>query len=687
MARPLENVRNIGIMAHIDAGKTTVTERVLYYAGRTHRMGEVDEGTTVTDWMAEEQRRGITITAAAITFDWGANMVNLIDTPGHVDFTAEVERCLRVLDGAVTVVCGVGGVEAQTETVWRQADKYGVPRVCFVNKLDRVGADFFRAVDSMRDRLGTRPLVLQIPIGAEREFRGMVDLIEMSALFFEEEAKGANILRGEIPGEMMDDCVRRREALIEAVAELSDPVMARYVEGEEVGVEELYAAIREITVQAAAAPVLCGSALRFKGIQPLLDAVGRYLPSPLDRPPVSGRDPKLEEPLERSASADEPFAALAFKVVSDRYDDLTYVRVYSGTLKARRRALNPRAGKRENMGRMYRMYANRREDPVDEIGPGDIVAVAGLSHTVTGDTLCDPAEPIVLERMDFPPTVIAMAIEPRTQADKGKLVEVLGRLAKEDPTFETRTDPETGQLVIAGMGELHLEVLKHRIREEYNLDANVGAPRVSYRETIARPVERAADFIQQTGGRGQYAKIRFRVDPAPALKGKVEFESCVRGGALAKEFIAAVGEGIIETAQGGVVTGYPLINIRVTLLDGNEHRVDSSVVAFRAAASLGLRSAVEEAGVVLLEPIMSLEIATPERYLGDVLNDLQSRRAEIVEVQDRSNLKFIRARAPLVEMFGYSTTLRSLTQGRGTHTMAPCDYRPAPEKVRSRVVV
>jgi len=685
-AVPFAKVRNIGIMAHIDAGKTTVTERVLYYSGLTHKMGEVDEGTAVTDWMPEEQRRGITITAAAITFPWRDHRLNLIDTPGHVDFTAEVERSCRVLDGAVVVLCGVGGVEAQTETVWRQADKYGVSRIAFVNKLDRIGSDFSAVVQALRERLGTNPLVLQVPIGRERDFRGVVDLLDMKALLFDEAQLGANPTVDEVPPSLRAECKRRREELIETVAEMSDPIMEQYLDGREIPAADLRAAIRSITIQAAGVPVLCGSALRYKGIQPLLNAICDYLPSPADMPPVEGRHPKTRKPIKRKPQAKEPFTALAFKTSTDRYDALTYIRVYSGTFRMGARTYNPREDKHEIPSRIYRMYANRRDESLTEIGPGDIVAVLGLSRTVTGDTLCDARHPAVLERMAFPATVISMAIEPRTQADKGKLLDALKRLAREDPTFETGTDPDTGQLVISGMGELHLEVLKHRIREEFNVDANVGPPRVSYRETIAEPIEQDADFIQQSGGRGHFARVRIRVEPRPG-SGEIEFESRLRHGELTREYTEAVQEGVLETARGGAVIGYPMIGFSVALLSAQEHPVDSSPLAFEAAASIALRRAAEAAGVVLLEPVMALEVAIPSAHLGDVINDLQSRRADIREIGDRGNLKIIQARCPLAEMFGYATVVRSLTQGRGTHTMEPCMYSPAPQKVRERLLM
>jgi len=688
MRVPIERRRNIGITAHIDAGKTTVTERILYYTGKTYKMGEVDEGTTVTDWMPEEQRRGITITAAAVTCHWRDYEITIIDTPGHVDFTVEVERALRVLDGAVAVLCGVGGVEAQTETVWRQADKYRVPRLVFVNKLDRPGSDFFRVVRELEERLRATPLVLQLPIGAERDFVGMVDLLTMRALRFREEALGAEVIEEDVPAPLREEARNRREALIERVADRDDTILEPYLAGREVSPEALRAAIRRLTIKGAVVPVLCGSALRFKGIQPLLDAVCDYLPSPLDVPPVTGRrvaKGAALEPESRAPHLDEPLAALAFKIATDRYDELAYVRIYSGRLRVGERVLNPRTGKRERPRQMFRMYANQREEEIREAGPGDIVGITGLEDTVTGDTLCAIHRPLVLECMEFPQTVISMAIEPKSAADKDRLLAVLTRLAKEDPTFRTHTDPETGQLVISGMGELHLEVLKHRMLEDFGLDANVGPPRVAYRETIAATAEVEGKFVQQVGGRGQFARVVLRIEPH-SCGGQVRFVNALRNAAFPRHYIRAVEDGVRETALGGIVSGYPLINVLVTLLEAEDHPVDSSELAFQAAAAMALRRGVEEKGIRLLEPIMFLEVVAPEAYLGDILADLQTRRAVVNSISERAGGRVIQATVPLGEMFGYATVLRSLTQGRGSHTLEPRDYGEAPQKVYEKVL-
>jgi len=683
----LKKRRNIGIMAHIDAGKTTITERLLYYAGKTYKMGEVDEGTTVTDWMKEEQRRGITITAAATAFRWRDCLITLIDTPGHVDFTAEVERSLRVLDGAIVVLCGVGGVEAQTETVWRQADRYHVPRICFVNKLDRLGADFFRAVDAIRDRLGFLPLVVQLPIGREKEFKGVVDLVRNCALYFDVGNSDVTIREEAVPDEMAEDAMLWRERLAEIVAENVDRLTERFLDTGSLSEDDLRSGIRQITLSNRGTPVFCGAALRRMGVHSLLDAVCDYLPSPADIPPVKGEDPKRAgKMLERTPSPDEPLSALAFKIESGRYDELVYVRVYAGTLRAGKRIYNPRRNRKEPVARIYRLLANRREQRLSEAGPGEIVGVSGFTHTVTGDTLCDAANPILLEPMQFPATVVSMAIEPKTQVERDKLVESLAKLSREDPTFEVRNDPETGQLIVSGMGELHLEVIKHRLLEDFGVDANVGEPRVAYKETIAAESETEGRIIQPAGARGTFAVVRIKVKPA-ALRGKVCFVNRLRQHQIKRRFVAAVETGVMDTARGGVLTGYPMINVEVSLLDAEEHPVDSDDVAFEAAASLAVRKAVEQAGAVLLEPIMALEVVAPGKYLGDIIADLNGRRAEIRQVDDRGNLRVVMASAPLSEMFGYATALRSLTQGRGTHTLEPSDYQPAPRKVYDQWVV
>jgi len=682
-SRDIRKLRNIGVMAHIDAGKTTTTERILYYTGQSYKMGNVDEGTTVTDWMEEEQKRGITITAAAVTCEWRDCTVNIIDTPGHVDFTAEVERSLRVLDGAVCVFCGVGGVEAQSETVWRQADRYGVPRVAFVNKMDRVGADFFAVLGEMEDRLQTNPVAIQIPLGRADQFRGVIDLVGMKAVTFDDESLGTKYEVTDIPVECLGEAQKWRAQMIERLANCVDSVMEKYVEEKEITEEDLRQGLREGTLRSLVTPVLCGAAFRNKGIQPLLDAVSDYLPSPLDLPPTKGFNPLKEVEVTRKTDPGEPLAALAFKIAADKHGDLTYLRIYSGRMKSGQRLYNATKDKMELVSRLYRMHANQR-DQLDVAEAGDIVGVVGLKFTVTGDTLCEKHHPVVLEAMKFPETVISMAIEPKTQADKEKLGQTLSKLAKEDPTFEAHVDPETGQLIISGMGELHLEVLKNRMLSEYNIEANVGQPKVAYRETITRAVEQEARFIQQTGGRGQYGVVTIRVEP---FRGKhaVEFESEVIGGEIPKQYIPHVERGVRETAASGPFSGYPLINIKVTLLTGEHHPVDSSELAFHTAGCLALKAAVEKAGPILLEPIMRLEVVVPEIYIGGIIGDLNSRRATISDIDARGNLRVIKATVPLVEMFGYSTTVRSLTQGRGSYTMEPCEYRPAPLNVMSSV--
>jgi elongation factor G len=683
----LQNRRNIGVMAHIDAGKTTTTERILYHAGRTYKMGEVDDGTTVTDWMKEEQRRGITITAAAITFPWREHSVSLIDTPGHVDFTAEVERSMRVLDGGIIVICGVGGVEAQTETVWRQADRYHVPRICFVNKLDRIGADFFRAVEAIRVRLNALPLVLQLPIGREKEFHGIVDLVRMKAFHFEQEGKETELRETPLEGALAEQAEEWRDRLTERVAENVDRLAETYLETGTLPEKELKEGIRELCISSKAVPVLCGSALRRMGIVLLLDAVCDYLPSPLDVPPVIGTHPDDEnKKITRRASPDDPLCALAFKVATDRYDELVYVRVYSGVLRSGRRVFNPRRDRKESVARIYHMYSSRKEETVTEAGPGEIVAVGGLSHTVTGDTLCESSDPVLLEPMQFPSTVVSMAIEPRSQADRDKLLASLGKLTREDPTFEVKSDAETGQLVISGMGELHLEVIKNRLLEDFGVQANVGEPRVAYKETLQRDTEGEGRIIQQSGTRGIFAVVRLRVAPMP-LKGGVRFINRLPADKIKRKYIASIETGVMDTARGGVVTGYPLVNVEVTLLDAEEHPSDSDEATFEGAAALAMRRAVEEGGALLLEPIMSLDVLCPIQYLGDVIADLNSRRADISQVQEREDLRSVKATVPLSEMFGYATALRSVTQGRGTYTLEPSDYRPAPKKIYDRWVV
>ncbi|MFQ5861779.1 MAG: elongation factor G [Candidatus Brocadiales bacterium] len=676
-------LRNIGIAAHIDAGKTTLTERILFYTGRAYKMGEVDEGTATMDWMEEEQKRGITITAAATTCFWDDCQVNVIDTPGHVDFTAEVERSLRVLDGAICVFCGVAGVQAQSETVWRQADKYNVPRLCFINKLDRVGADFFRVIADIKEKLGAKTIPIQMPIGKEQDFRGCIDLVGMKAWLYKDTESKKELLKNyemvDIPKEYLPEATRLRGEMIECIAEEVDWFLEKYLREEPITEADIKKAIRQGTVTSKFTPVLCGSALKNKGVQMLLDAICNYLPSPRDIPPVTGTHHKEEGIVTRKPSAEEPLAALAFKLFADKHGDITYLRIYSGRLRSGQRVYNPRKHKVELVSRLYKMHAKEREQ-VDEAAAGDIVAAVGLKDTVTGDTLCERRQPILLEPMQFPETVISMAIEPKTQAGKEKLVYALERLKKEDPTFLAQMNSETGQLIMSGMGELHLEVLKNRMLSEFSVDANIGTPRVAYKETIARSVEIEEKFIQQTGGRGQYGHVVILFEPCKDAH-PVIFEDKIIGGAIPKQYIRAVRSAIMDSVQGGVSGGYPLINIKATLIDGSHHPVDSSDLAFYTAASHALTQCVQQAGSVLLEPIMRIEVAVPEPYLGDVLGDLSGRRADIQELDVRSGVRIIKGLAPLAEMFGYATTLRSLTSGRGSYIMEPFDYRAVPKEV------
>ena len=682
----LVNLRNIGIAAHIDAGKTTVTERILFYTGKSFKLGEVHEGTAIMDWMEEEQKRGITITAAATTCFWKGFQINVIDTPGHVDFTMEVERSLRVLDGAICVFCGVGGVEAQSETVWRQAERYKVPRICFVNKMDRIGSDFMKVVHEIREKLNKNAVPVQLPLGKEENFKGIIDLIKMKAIVFgsKDDTSGEKYEECDIPGDILEEAKIHREMMIESIAEKVDWFMDKYLNESTITEEDIKKALREGTVKADLIPVLCGAAFKNKGIQQLLDGVCYYLPSPLDIPPVKGTNPKDDDTIvQRKPLETEPLSVLAFKIASDKHGDLTFIRVYSGKLKTGQRIYNPRINKKELVSRIYSMHAKNREQ-LDSTSAGDIVAVVGFKSTVTGDTLCDEKDPIVLERIDFPETVISMAIEPKTETDKEKLAFVLSKLAKEDPTFKVHTNGEAGQLIISGMGELHLEVLKNRMLSEYKINANVGAPRVSYRETVKREVEVEGKFVKQTGGHGQYGVVEIKLEPYAGEKA-VEFEDKIVGGAISKQYIRSVEKGIRDTAGSGVSGGYPLINIKVTLLDGAMHQVDSSDLAFYNAASIALKKGVEMAKAVLLEPIMRIEITLPETYLGDVLSELHSRRAGIDELITMEDLRVIKGNIPLAETFGYATTLRSITQGRGTYTVEPLEYRPAPVKVSSSV--
>jgi len=684
-ARSLSVIRNIGIMAHIDAGKTTTTERILYYTGRTHRMGEVHDGDTEMDWMVQERERGITITSAATHCEWKGHYINIIDTPGHVDFTVEVERSLRVLDGAIALFCGVGGVEPQSETVWRQADKYQVPRLAFVNKMDRVGADFPRAVRMMKERLHANPLPLQLPIGQEEDFHGVVDLVANEAVIWSELDLGVALTRTAIPEELAAAAAEAREELLEHLAMTEDRLAEKYLAGEFISVEEIKAAIRQATVQHGVIPVLCGSAFKYKGIQLLMDAVVDYLPSPLDLPPVVGHHPDHPEQLiERRPSEDEPFTALAFKIVSDPHGRLTYFRVYSGRLEAGKTVYNATRRKRERIGRILRMHANKRED-LKAVGVGEIAVAIGLSNTTTGDTLCTKEAPIILEKLEFPEPVISVAIEPKTKQDQDRLGSSLAKLSEEDPTFKVRSDAETGQTLISGMGELHLEILVDRLLREFKVGANVGKPQVGYRETIGRPAEAEVRFIRQTGGRGQYGHVKVGLEPLPAGSG-FEFESAIVGGVIPKEYVPAVERGIIDSMQNGVLAGYPTVDIKATLLDGSYHPVDSSEMSFLIAGSMAFRQAAEKAGAMLLEPVMDFEVVVPDQYLGDVIGDLNSRRGHIQGIERRKDLQIVSGQVPLAEMFGYVNTLRSLTQGRGNYTMQLSHYGEVPSNLMEELL-
>jgi elongation factor G len=687
---PLEKIRNIGIMAHIDAGKTTTTERILYYTGRTYKMGEVHEGAAVMDWMAQEQERGITITSAATTCEWRDHRINIIDTPGHVDFTVEVERSLRVLDGAIALFDSVAGVEPQSETVWRQADKYRVPRIAYINKMDRIGADFDRGVQTMIDRLGAHPVPVQLPIGSEADFRGIIDLIGMKAIIYKDElGKEQDII--DIPDEFRAEAEAAREHLLEEVSHYDDELVEMILEEQEIPPERLKQAIRKATLEIQMTPVFCGSSFKNKGVQPLLDAVLDYLPSPLDVPPVEGVEPAKgssngdEQPAVRHADDDEPFAALAFKIMADPYvGKLTYFRVYSGQLEAGSRILNVNTGRTERIGRILMMHANEREE-VKDVHAGDIAAAVGIKQVVTGDTLAAPDRPIKLETIEFPEPVIKVAIEPKTKADQEKMATALGRLAEEDPTFQVRTNEETGQTEISGMGELHLEVLVDRMLREYKVDANVGRPQVSYRETIKGTAEKVEGrFVRQTGGAGQYGIVY--VDVAPAPGEGFDFVNKIKGGSIPTEFIPAVEKGVEEALENGPRAGYPMVDVRVTLTDGKYHETDSSELAFKVAGSLALKAAVTRAKPVLLEPIFAVEVVTPEEFMGDVIGDLNRRRGHVHGMEQRGNAQVISAFVPLAEMFGYATDLRSNTQGRATYTMQFERYDEVPPNIAERVV-
>ena len=695
MARtaPLEHYRNIGIMAHIDAGKTTTTERILYYTGKIHKIGEVHDGSATTDWMVQEQERGITITSAAITASWTPqtgpmtgteHRINIIDTPGHVDFTAEVERSLRVLDGAVFVLCAVGGVQPQSETVWRQANKYGVPRIAFVNKMDRIGADFNRCVEMMKTRLKARPCPIQIPIGASDTFKGIIDLVLMKALTFDEGDKGFKVLYGEIPADLLEEAKEWRSKMIEMVAETSDELMEKYLGGQELTENEIREGIRKGCVTLAFTPMTCGSAFKNKGVQPMLDAVVNYMPSPLDVPAIKGVNEE-GEPQERPADDSAPFSALVFKIAVDPFvGSLSFIRVYSGVLASGSSVYNPNKRRNERIGRLLQMHANKRED-IQEVRTGDIGAVVGLKDMLTGDTICDENRPVILESMNFPDPVIQVAIEPKTKADQEKMGVALSRLAQEDPTFKVKSDPETGQTIIAGMGELHLEIIVDRMMCEFKVDANVGKPQVAYRETIRKRVEAEGKFVRQSGGRGQYGHVRLIVEPNESGKG-YEFINEIKGGAVPKEYIKPTDQGIREACESGVLAGFPVVDIKITLYDGSYHDVDSSEMAFKIAGSMGFKSGCEKASPVLLEPIMAVEVEVPEDYMGDVIGNLNSRRGQIENMEDRAGSKIITSKVPLAEMFAYSTTLRSMTQGRGTYTMEFSHYAEASKSVAEEVI-
>ncbi len=682
----LAKTRNIGIMAHIDAGKTTTTERILFYTGKTHKIGEVHDGAATMDWMVQEQERGITITSAATTCFWKDYRIQIIDTPGHVDFTVEVERSLRVLDGAVAVFCAVGGVEPQSETVWRQADSYGVPRLAYINKMDRTGADFANVVQMMKDRLNTRPVLLQLPIGAEDKFIGIIDLIEMHAIFFNEDDKGINPTVGEIPEDIRDEAELHRHDLVEAAAEYDDELLHKFLEDEEISVEELKDALRKATIDCAVTPVTVGASFKNKGVQPLLDAIIEYLPSPLDIPAIKGHDVKTGEEIERPADSKAPFSALAFKVMTDPYvGKLTYFRVYSGTMAAGSYVLNSTKGHKERIGRLLQMHANHRED-VDAVYAGDIVAAVGLKNTTTGDTLCADNAPVLLESMVFPDPVIDIAIEPKTKAEQDKLGAALAKLAEEDPTFRVRTDTETGQTIIAGMGELHLEVIVDRLLREFKVEANVGKPQVAYRETAGKQVDNVdMKFARQTGGRGQFGHVIINVTPQTPGDGYT-FENKIVGGAIPKEYIPAVDKGIQEALGSGIIAGYPVVDVKVQLVDGSYHEVDSSEMAFKIAGSMAIKEGLRKSSPILLEPMMAVEVVTPEDFMGDVMGDLSSRRGHIEGMEPRGNAQVIRAKVPLSEMFGYSTDLRSRTQGRAVYTMQFKAYEQVPKSIADEII-
>jgi elongation factor G len=688
---PIERYRNIGISAHIDAGKTTTTERVLFYTGINHKIGEVHDGAATMDWMEQEQERGITITSAATTTYWrgmGLNYpehrINIIDTPGHVDFTIEVERSMRVLDGACMLYCAVGGVQPQSETVWRQATKYGVPRIAFVNKMDRTGADFFRVYKQMRERLRANPVPIQIPVGAEDSFKGVIDLVKMKAIVWNEADNGATFEYADIPADLAGVAAEWREKMVEAAAEADEDLMNKYLEQGELSEEEIKGGLRKRTIGLEIVPMLCGSAFKNKGVQAMLDAVVDYLPSPVDVPPIKGVDADSGEPVERRSGDDEPFSALAFKIMTDPFvGTLTFVRVYSGVLSSGDSVINSQSGNKERIGRLLRMHANTREE-IKEIRAGDIAACVGLKDIVTGTTLSSVDKPVILERMEFPEPVISVAVEPRTKSDQEKMGLALQRLAQEDPSFRVHTDEESGQTIISGMGELHLEIIVDRMKREFKVEANVGAPQVAYRETIRKSVEQEGKYIRQTGGRGQYGHVWLRIEPLET--GGYEFVNAIVGGVVPKEYIPAVDKGVQEQLQNGILAGYPVVGVKVTLFDGSYHDVDSSEMAFKIAGSMCFKEGARKAAPVLLEPIMSVEVETPEDYMGDVVGDLNRRRGMVLGMEDNAGIKVLKAEVPLAEMFGYSTTLRSLSQGRATYSMEFKKYQEAPANVADAVI-
>ena len=683
----LDRTRNIGIMAHIDAGKTTTTERILFYTGVLHRMGEVHDGAATMDWMEQEKERGITITSAATTCMWNDNRINIIDTPGHVDFTVEVERSLRVLDGAVALFCAVGGVEPQSETVWRQADKYGVPRVAFVNKMDRVGADYFHCIEMMKTRLGTNAVPIQLPVGEGDLFAGVIDLITMKARIFHESTQGTTWDDMAIPHDLEKQAQLYRTKMLEAVSDEDDTLLEKYLEGKEISPGEIKKILRRACLKVSIIPVLCGSSFKNKGVQSLLDTVVDFLPSPLDiqNGELHGHHINLTDHVIRKVSDKEKFTALAFKIMTDPYvGKLTFFRVYSGTVSTGSYVFNSSSGKRERIGRLLRMHANHRED-VDQAYTGDIVAVVGLKHTRTGDTLCDEKDPIILEKMEFPDPVISVAIEPKTRADQDKMGEALSKLAEEDPTFRVSVNEETGQTIISGMGELHLEIIVDRMKREFRVDANVGRPQVAYRETIRKKIEQEGKFIRQSGGRGQYGHVWITIEPNEKGKG-YEFENEVIGGAIPKEYINSVSEGIVEAMRNGVLAGYPVVDVKVQLFDGSYHEVDSSEMAYKIAGSMAFKAAAMKADPVILEPVMDVEVVTPEEYMGDVMGDLSSRRGKIEGLSARKDAQVIRAKVPLSEMFGYATTLRSMTQGRAIYTMQFAFYEIVPQSITDQII-